>query len=489
MQAPLPKSSGALLPNRRDFIRSGATLAAATMTGLIVRLPPPAAAGRLSPALAELHERVARGDVSAVRALLTKHPALARTVDKSGRSLFLLAHLHDHADVADVIKRHLGDLDLVESIADGDYERVKRLAAAARRTINDPHPVGGTAYFAAARLGRVREMWPLNRNGGDPNARPLGPATMTPVRAAFECPDPARAADAALRMLTDAGEPTLPQPNGDTILHAAARLGDLDVLRTILRKGGDPEARNASGDTPIEVARAVGHDAAVALLENADSVARIVTTSRFATAIGGEPYSRPEVDVPQSVIDEFGEVSHFDLDRVKTLVAEYPHVVHGNASWNELGVEAGAHMGRRDMTDFLLEKGAPISLPTTLMIRDATLARRLLEADPTRIRERGPHDFALMWYPGIGGASIEMAELLIEFGADVDEEKFGATALHHAARNGHVDLADFLIHHGADVNAVGRADFTDLVGTPMTWAESQGRSEVVSLLAARGGRR
>jgi len=57
----------------------------------------------------------------------------------------------------------------------------------------------------------------------------------------------------------------------------------------------------------------------------------------------------------------------------------------------------------------------------------------------------------------------------------------GSTPLHHAATEGHPDVAEVLIRHGADVNArisgPGWAGFT-----PLHWAAYNGQKEVVQLL-------
>lgn len=57
----------------------------------------------------------------------------------------------------------------------------------------------------------------------------------------------------------------------------------------------------------------------------------------------------------------------------------------------------------------------------------------------------------------------------------VDEN--GATALHHAAAKGHVEIARLLIAHGADLER------TDRKGrTPLMIAMAQGRTDVVKLI-------
>lgn len=42
---------------------------------------------------------------------------------------------------------------------------------------------------------------------------------------------------------------------GDTPLHAAASTGNTDATRLLLARGADPLRKNASGETPLNVAR------------------------------------------------------------------------------------------------------------------------------------------------------------------------------------------------------------------------------------------
>ena len=80
-----------------------------------------------------------------------------------------------------------------------------------------------------------------------------------------------------------------------------------------------------------------------------------------------------------------------------------------------------------------------------------------MDEDPLRIHERGAHDFALLWYPVIGGGLLEMAQLLLDRGAQVEEQHLlGTTALHWACREERIELVDLFVAHGGDVNRVGR---------------------------------
>ena len=93
-----------------------------------------------------------------------------------------------------------------------------------------------------------------------------------------------------------------------------------------------------------------------------------------------------------------------------------------------------------------------------------------------------------------GGGHKEVAELLIERGADVNAwDKRGKTPLHNAAWKGHVEIAKLLITKGADVNAKA-----DKGRTPLDWAEKVNdrhsykgkadKKEIADLLRKHGGK-
>jgi ankyrin repeat protein len=76
----------------------------------------------------------------------------------------------------------------------------------------------------------------------------------------------------------------------------------------------------------------------------------------------------------------------------------------------------------------------------------------------------------------------EIAELLIENGADVSAKSLkGLTPLHYAAVNGHKEIAELLIAKGADVYAKSEGG-----ETPLVYAVAEGQEEVVDLVIAAG---
>lgn len=89
-------------------------------------------------------------------------------------------------------------------------------------------------------------------------------------------------------------------------------------------------------------------------------------------------------------------------------------------------------------------------------------------------------------YPGTVryARKTEIAEVLIEYGADVnwkDENNSSPTALHFFAAIDHTKLVELVIKHGADVNVTNRAG-----ETPLHQAGREGRLNAAKLLLSKG---
>ncbi len=470
--------------SRRSF--SSLLMAGGVASLVPASLVPPSFPNALS---GELVAAVTSGDLSTVVRILDQDPKLKSHRDGEGRSIFVLAHLHAQTKVADEILNRGIELDVVEAVLANDKDRFIELVKAAPDSVNAIHPIGGNAYYAAAVCGKEEMIWPLNRWGASPNVRDDDSTDVTAFRAAFRHSDEQTAVQLGMRILIDAGDVNAQQPGNNSVLHGAAALGDPELVAAVIRRGGKVDLKNSDDATPLDVATRMGNDAAAGVLREHERIRRMDRTSRFVQDANGEAYSPPqELNVPQLVINEFCEMCHYDFARSQQILKDYPLVIHGNASWDELGVEACAHMERADWTKYFLERGAPMSLTTALAVADLESARSLLKQNKDRITERGPHDFPIMWYPQIGGGGVDLAELLLQFGAEIDEHKFGVTCLHKAAYNGQRDLVAFLIENDANVNLVGRSDFSNLSGTPLDWAQARNQTQTARLLKDNGGK-
>lgn len=79
-----------------------------------------------------------------------------------------------------------------------------------------------------------------------------------------------------------------------------------------------------------------------------------------------------------------------------------------------------------------------------------------------------------------GYNNLEVAEYLLEHGADVNaQDKGGLIPLHNASSYGHLDIAALLIKHNTVVNATDKWGYT-----PLHEAAQKGRTQLCSLLVS-----
>ena len=99
--------------------------------------------------------------------------------------------------------------------------------------------------------------------------------------------------------------------------------------------------------------------------------------------------------------------AHGDLERVKALLAEQPKLV--NAAWDwgggdwETGLGAAAHVGRRDIAEYLLQQGARLDLFAAAMLGKLEIVRATLQAFPGALHIPGPHGIPLIAHARVGG--------------------------------------------------------------------------------------
>jgi hypothetical protein len=107
------------------------------------------------------------------------------------------------------------------------------------------------------------------------------------------------------------------------------------------------------------------------------------------------------------LVEEFVGKAHADLDRVKELLAQEPALVNAVWDWGsgdfESALGAAAHMGRKDIANFLLEYGARLDLFAAAMLGKLEIVKAALEAFPAAINTLGPHGIPLLKHAELGG--------------------------------------------------------------------------------------
>ena len=227
--------------------------------------------------------------------------------------------------------------------------------------------------------------------------------------------------------------------------------------------------------------------------------------------------------------------SEGDVERLRGLLDEDPSLVHTTGPLHKTPLHLAAEHDRPEAVRMLVERGASLKAETTRRMTPLELAahygsdaaaRALLDAgapldlwaaaglgllEEVRGFWDGPEhlgagamkrelrqqldgswaesdseeeDYRRQLYDGLYVACrnghADVARFLLDKGAEIDHRAFlGATALHWAAGNGQRETVELLLERGA------RQDLLDekYKATPRGWAEREGHPEVAELLA------
>jgi hypothetical protein len=115
----------------------------------------------------------------------------------------------------------------------------------------------------------------------------------------------------------------------------------------------------------------------------------------------------PKLALEAKLVQEFVGNAHGDLNRVKELLAEEPGLINATWDWGggdfETALGAAAHMGRRDIAEFLLENGARLDLFAAAMLGQLDIVQAALTAYPGAVKTPGPHGIPLIAHAQAGG--------------------------------------------------------------------------------------
>ena len=184
----------------------------------------------------------------------------------------------------------------------------------------------------------------------------------------------------------------------------------------------------------------------------------------------------PAVSLSQDLINQMVTVSHYDLEKVQELLSQEPRLLNENAEWIETPIQAAAHVGRRDIADFLLAQGAPLDICTASMLGRFDDVQAMLTDDPDMIDDVGAHNIPLLYFPVIGGHAA-IAQYLLDHGAALDSPDGTNSALHGAALFGQTAMAQWLVDNDANPYAL---DFEGK--TALDRAQERKHTAIVAML-------
>jgi hypothetical protein len=106
-------------------------------------------------------------------------------------------------------------------------------------------------------------------------------------------------------------------------------------------------------------------------------------------------------------VNEFVRAAHADLDATRRMLDAEPGLIRAAWDWGggdfETALGGAAHMGRRDIATFLIDRGAQLDLFAAAMLGELAIVKAALDARPALARVPGPHRIPLLAHAKAGG--------------------------------------------------------------------------------------
>ena len=107
------------------------------------------------------------------------------------------------------------------------------------------------------------------------------------------------------------------------------------------------------------------------------------------------------------LVREFVANAHGDFDAVYEALDLHPTLLNACWDWGggdwETGLGAASHVGRRDIAELLLARGARLDVFAAAMLGSVEVVRAVLSAQPEALRALGPHGIPLRAHAEAGG--------------------------------------------------------------------------------------
>jgi len=255
-----------------------------------------------------------------------------------------------------------------------------------------------------------------------------------------------------------------------TPLMEAASAGHTDIVRLLIAHGADVNAQSSSGNTPLMYACAGGHEEVVRVLLEAGANVEVHNENGHTPLM--EAASAGHCGVAKILL-EFGAGIN----------------THSN-EFKESALTLACYKGHLEMVRFLLEAGADQEHKTDEMhtaLMEASMdghveVARLLLDSGAQVNMPADSFESPLTLAACGG-HVELAMLLLERGANIEEvNDEGYTPLMEASREGHEEMVALLLSQGADINA----QTEETQETALTLACCGGFLEVADFLIKAG---
>ncbi|WP_338477023.1 ankyrin repeat domain-containing protein [Wolbachia endosymbiont (group A) of Nomada hirtipes] len=251
--------------------------------------------------------------------------------------------------------------------------------------------------------------------------------------------------------------------HGCMLLHYAAREGNLDLIKLLIINGAEIEAENDEGKTPLEVAREYSKLEAAGILSinkdikegKLDEVKHFLANSASRSDTDAKDKDKWSKD--WSLLHYAVYNGNLNLFKgVFELLLEKSGSINARDQYGWAPLHYAVYYNEPDIVSFLVDKGADINVQA--------------EDYKTPLHVTAQYN-----------SGSEITRLLLDRGANIEATASNNfTVLHDAVYYNKLDMVEFLVQRGANINAKNGRD-----ETPLEVANRLGRTEIANFLRAK----
>ncbi|MBF0316286.1 MAG: ankyrin repeat domain-containing protein [Oligoflexia bacterium] len=363
---------------------------------------------------------------------------------------------------ADINKADTGGFTpLISAVHSGHLDAVEYLVGK-NADINKTEANGYTPLNIAAYTGQLDVAKHLMSKGADINKANHG--GWTPLISAIN----QGYLEIAVHLIEHGAEIDPSSASNSALIMHAAQYGHINVIRKLKDKGADINIANTHGVTPLNIAAQSGHLDVVEYLvrKNADTNK---TEAKGYTPLNSAAYSG-QLDVVKHLVSKGADINKANHDGWTPLISAI------NQGHLEIAVHLIEHAAEID----------PSSASNSALIIHAAQYGHINVL--RKLKEKGADlnqkDSVSGWTPLHGAAytgQLDVVEYLVSEGADINTiHANGVTPLNSAAYAGHLNVVKHLMNKGADMNIANHNGYT-----PLNSAAEAGQLDVVKYLISR----
>lgn len=179
----------------------------------------------------------------------------------------------------------------------------------------------------------------------------------------------------------------------------------------------------------------------------------------------------------------FQVVQARDTEAVRRMLAAGPQLASAKNEKGQSALLLAIYSGNKELCEVLLEQGTPLELHEAAALGQLESVKHFVEHDASLAKSYSPDGFPVMALATVFG-HLEVAEYLLKKGADVNAAATNGTgynALTGAVASGHPAIVAWLLANGADANYRYGAGYS-----PLLTAAANGHLGIVNMLLKDG---